>query len=227
MPRADTPSESPEEGDARPAFVELPTGIFTAAGTWFHVSARDLEAYAGPLLERVPLERLLATAETVLRGPQTLTAWMLLVVLLAATPVEAAASGALLFLAWSVIGPGLVLPGLPRALRVLEQVWLQGLAYVAGLSLLAAGGAPGAVWVGLAGFVLLRWGVLERLVDPLAARMRSRLYALPLPDQVLRAVMVRSALRERVSLPQIDRIESDMLRLSRRRSRGSGNRSDD
>jgi hypothetical protein len=205
----------------------LPTGIFTAAGTWFHVSVSDLEAYAGPLLDRVTIDRVLEGAESVLRAPQTLALWMLLVVLLVATPTEAAIAALVVLLGWSVVGPGLVLPGMLPVLRVLETVWLQGGAFVAGLSLLGTSGATSAVWVGLAGFILLRWGLLARLTEPVARRLRAWLYALPLEDQALRAVIIRYALRERVSLPQIDAIEARMLEMGRRMPRGTTSESDD
>jgi hypothetical protein len=205
----------------------LPTGIFTASGNWFRVSVSDLEAYAGPLLRRVPIVRVLEGAESVLRAPQTLAIWMLLVVLLMATPTEAAIATFVVLLGWSVVGPGLVLPGMLPVLRVLETVWLQGGAFVAGLSLLGTSGATSAVWVGLAGFVLLRWGLLARLTEPIARRLRARLYALPLEDQALRAVIIRYALRERVSLPQIDDMEARMLEMGRRTPRGTTSESDD
>lgn len=227
MPRADRPTDSREGRDSKPSFVELPTGIFTASGNWFRVSVSDLEAYAGPLLRRVPIVRVLEGAESVLRAPQTLAIWMLLVVLLMATPTEAAIATFVVLLGWSVVGPGLVLPGMLPVLRVLETVWLQGGAFVAGLSLLGTSGATPAVWVGLAGFVLLRWGLLARLTEPIARRLRARLYALPLEDQALRAVIIRYALRERVSLPQIDDMEARMLEMGRRTPRGTTSESDD
>jgi hypothetical protein len=205
----------------------LPTGIFTASGNWFRVSVSDLEAYAGPLLRRVPIVRVLEGAESVLRAPQTLAIWMLLVVLLMATPTEAAIATFVVLLGWSVVGPGIVLPGMLPVLRVLETVWLQGGAFVAGLSLLGTSGATSAVWVGLAGFILLRWGLLARLTEPVARRLRAWLYALPLEDQALRAVIIRYALRERVSLPQIDDMEARMLEMGRRTPRGTTSESDD
>ena len=227
MPRVERPT-TPREGRAsKPSFVELPTGIFTAAGTWFHVSVGDLRAYAGEVLERVPVEEVLGAAEAILRAPQTLAVWVLLGTLLVATPVQAAIAALAVFIGWSIVGPGLVLPGLLPSLRMLETVWLQAGAFVAGLSLLGASGAVPAVSVGLTGFVLLRWGVIGRLSEPLTGRMRARLFALPLADQALRAVIIRFALRERVSLSQVDAMEARMIEISRRRPRGASSESDD
>ena len=226
MARAEGPIDPTGKEGSRPTFVELPTGIFTAAGTWFRVTTDDLADYASPLLDRMSIDALLAAAETVLRSPQTLGAWLLLGMLFAGSPAQAAFVALVIFTGWSVVGPGLVLPGLVPMLRVLEVVWLQGAAFVVGLSLLGMAGNVVAVGVGLAGFVLLRWGLVSRLVEPVVRRFRSRLYALPVEDQALRAVIIRFSLRERVSLPQIDAMESRMLEIGRRRSRGASSAND-
>lgn len=221
MSRVERPNQSREGGASKPSFVELPTGIFTAAGTWFHVSVDDLRSYAGEVLDRTTIEDLFASAESVLRAPQTLATWVLIATLMIATPVESALATLVVFFGWSVLGPGLVLPGILRILRVLETVWLQAVAYVAGLSILGNSGAITAVSIGLAGFVLLRWGVVSRLAEPLVRALRSRLYALPHADQALRAVIIRFALRERVSLPQLDTMEERMMEIGQRRPHGT------
>jgi hypothetical protein len=68
-----------------------------------------------------------------------------------------------------------------------------------------------AVGVGLGGFVLLRWGVLEWASGYLIRPLRRALYPLPVADQVLRGLIVRVALKHRLSLPQVDDITEDIL----------------
>jgi len=41
--------------------------------------------------------------------------------------------------------------------------------------------------------------------------LRRRLYPLPVTDQVLRGLIVRAALKYRVSVPQVDALTSDIL----------------
>ena len=96
--------------------------------------------------------------------------------------------------------------------RLLDVVFAQGFYYVFMLSLLASRGEMAALGVGLGGFVLLRWGVLARLSHPLVGRIWRSLYALPVPDQVLRAFIIRAALKHGLSLPQLDRLEEQMRR---------------
>jgi hypothetical protein len=65
--------------------------------------------------------------------------------------------------------------------------------------------------MGLTGFVLLRWGLVERALNPLVRPALRALYALPLSDQVLRAFVIRLALNRRLSLPQLDAMQKDIL----------------
>lgn len=198
--------------------------MFTASGTWFHVTRADLEDYAGEVLKRVELERLVTDAESVVRSPQVITVWMLLGLLFFTSPAQAALAAAVMFLAWSVVGPGFVTLPILRLYRALDLVPLQGLAYVTVLSVLANQGNLVGLGTGLAGFVLLRWGVVGRILDPIAAAFRKSLYRLPLADQALRAVIVRHALATGSRLAELDDMERRMLDIAHRR--GNSRRSE-
>ena len=202
--------------DAPPAFVDTPRGLFTAGGTWFHVREDALRRYAAPVLDLADVPTLLARAECWLRLPQTLAVWSLLVLLAVATlqgwPLLGAALGATaVYAAAYLAAPAFPFRWGMRAANVLERAPLQGLAYVLGLSALGMRGATVAVGVGLAGFVLLRWGLVERLLAPLLRPLLSRLYPLPRPDQTLRALVVRLAHAHRRPLPALDALRRDVI----------------
>ena len=199
-------------GQSEAAFVDTPKGIFTASGLWFATTQKALEAYAGPVLERESLPRLLGRAEIWLRSSQVVTLWALPVLLLLVPPSAAALSALTLYIGWRSLGPSFVSEAAANVLRLLDVVFAQGLYYVFMLSLLAARGQMTAMWIGLAGFMLLRWGVLAKLSAPIVGMIWKSLYALPVPDQVLRAFIIRTALKHRLSLPQLDRLEEQMRR---------------
>ena len=48
---------------------------------------------------------------------------------------------------------------------------------------------------GLGWFILIRWGLLDLLLRPLIEWMTRRMYPLPMPDQMLRAVIHSEAIR--------------------------------
>jgi hypothetical protein len=200
-----------EQAGMAGAYVDTPNGIFTASGHWFRTTEELLHRYAAPVLEREPLAKLLRDAEVWLRSPQTMALWALPLLLAAVSPGLAAAGALALYVVWRVVAPGVVNRLLGAVLRVLDSVLLQALYYVFVLSLLGARGAPVAVAVGLAGFVALRWGLVDRLVEPLVRAAWTRLYRHSVPDRVLRSVILGAALRHHLPMPEFDRMERDIL----------------
>ena len=196
---------------AETEYVDTPQGIFTASGVWFRTRVAWLDAYAGAVLEREPLARLLADAALWLRTPQVLTLWFLPLFLWFFAPLQAALGAIVLYLGVATLGPSFVSRRLLGLLRVLDVVLLQAFYYVFMLSVLAAQERLVAVWVGLGGFIVLRWGLLEMATKPLARLVTRSLYALPVPDHVLRALILRAALRYDVALPEIAQIEREVL----------------
>lgn len=189
------------------SFVDTPSGIFTAAGVWFRTTQEELERYAAGVLEHESIERLIEQSEVWLRSAQTLTVWCFPLFLLAAEPLPAALAALTVFVGWRSLGPSLVSRTFERVLAVLDLVWLQGVFYVGILSYFAAAEYFTAVWAGLAGFILLRWGIVEKVTDLLVRLIWSTLYQMPVADQILRAFIIRAAMKYRVSLPQLDQLE--------------------
>jgi hypothetical protein len=94
----------------------------------------------------------------------------------------------------------------------MEHVVFQMGLYVAVLGWLASWPDFEKVTLGLVWFVALRWKVIDLVTKPIVKPLWSQWYSLSLPDQMLRAVIVSSALRFRVSLPDLDRMEERMLK---------------
>lgn len=192
---------------ATPSYVDSPAGLITASGTRFRTSEALLRDFAGDVFEVEPLDRLVRRAEVWLRSPGTLALWVLLGGLLVAAPWAAALAALGAYVLGTMLAPAA--PGRPLAavLGVLERPLVQAPAYIAVLSWIGMGGEVAAVIVGLAGFVGVRLGLVPALLRPLTETLQARLYPLPAPDQTLRAVIVRSALRHGVALPELQRLE--------------------
>jgi hypothetical protein len=215
MPRVTKPPKP--DGDA-PLFVELPNGFFTASGTWFHITTQALKEYAGDVLETEGLSRLVSDAEHWLRSSATLSLWLFAATVPFVPAWQALLGSMVWFAGWSILAPGFVNRPMIRLLRMLEPVGLQGIAYVGVLSWMASGGEFIAVATGLLWFVLVRWGLVARVLDPIVSRFQAGLYGLAVPDQVLRAVIIRAALAHRLGVPQIDAMERKMMEIARGRS---------
>ena len=194
-----------------PTYVDTPSGVVTAEGRWYHIPEAALREYAGAVLDHVALDDLIRWADVWVDSPRTVTLWAL-PVLLWAVPNGGAVGAALgLYVMWTLLSPAL--PSI-RAVRVatpLTNAFVQGGYYVLTLSALAASGARPAMWVGLGAFVLLRWGIIDWGLRAALHVLLRRLYPLPVTDQVLRGLIVRAALRYRVSVPQVDALTADIL----------------
>lgn len=195
-----------------PLFLDTPGGLITASGVHFHTTQAMLERYAGPVLDVVPLATLVERAEVWLRSGTALALWALALFLLVLAPLGAALCALTVYLGWETLSPSLVSQRLVAAFRVLEKVFVQAALYMAVLSTLGAQGQVGSVGVGLAGFVLMRWRVIPWLLRPVLDLLRRPLYTLPVPDQVLRAFVLRAALRHGIALPQLERLKRDLGR---------------
>lgn len=189
------------------AYVATKNGIFTETGTWFAATEDSIRAYAARVLEVRPLPRLLADADVWLRSAQTLAVWSLIAFLTVLSPVPAMLAAVSMYAGWHVIGPSFVALFAVPIFRVLGNVILQGVVYVIVLSMFANAGVMLPVWVGLGGFIAFRWGLIQRALEPLMRPLHRSLYELPVPDQVLRAFIVRTALKHQIDVPQLREIE--------------------
>lgn len=199
------------QGSSSPPYVDTPYGILTEGGRWYHVTEQDVQDYAGAVLDHVSLEQLLRWADTWVDSAKTIALWGL-PLLLWGLPTGWAVGGTLvLFLGWALLSPALPSLLAVRAVALLDHVLAQALYYGITMSAFAAAEMYGAVGVGLGGFVLLRWGVLEWGAGYLIRPLQRMLYPLPVADQVLRGLIVRVALKHRLSVPQVDDITKDII----------------
>ncbi len=198
---------------SREFFVSMPHGIFTADGVWFHTTEELLREFSPEVVEHLGLERLLREASAWARFPAHAAVWLLLVFLLSAPAAEAVLGALVVYVFLAIFGPGLVLSGGARLAVHLSKPVLQGLAYVGILSFLAADGRLGATGAGLAGFILLRWGVLDAVVLPIARRAPGMKRTLPAPDRTLRNLIIRYAMKQGTHTREVADMEASMLRI--------------
>lgn len=203
--RHDSPDADP------PAYVDTPYGLMSAAGRWYHIPEDGVREYAGAVLDHVSLDQLVRWADAWMESPRTVALWALPALLWTLPFGWAALAAVGIYCGWMLASPSF--PGVrgARVVSVLRNVYLQGGYYVVTLSVMAANEQLAAVGVGLAAFVLFRWGVVGWTLRAALRLVRRRLYPLPVPDQILRGLIVRAALKYRVSVPQVDALTSDIL----------------
>ena len=192
-------------------YVDTPCGIMTAGGRWYHVTEEEVRDYAGEVLDHVSLEQLLRWADVWVESAETIVLWTL-PPMLWWLPLNWAVAGALLlYVGWSLASPALPSLLAVRGVAALDHVIAQSVYYVVTMSAIAAAGLHAAVGIGLAGFVLLRWDVLRWASRHVLRPLQRTLYPLPVADQVLRGLIIRVALKHRLSVSQVREITDDIL----------------
>jgi len=191
-----------------PAYIDTPAGILSAGGVRYSTTKALLDDYAKPVFAKVPLERLLVLAEAWQSSPPAVAGLVLLLLLVVSSWPIALAAAILVYGTWAVASPGMATPTGANALRWIGHPVVQGLLFIGGLSALAASGQMAETWTGIAGFIALRLGGAQALLKPVIAPIQDRLYALPIPDQTLRSVIFRTAVKRGVRLDGMAEIES-------------------
>lgn len=197
--------------ESPPTYVDTPYGMMTAAGRWYHIPEADVREYAGAVLDHVSLEKLLEWADAWIDSPRILTLWVLPLLLWGLPVGWASGAAVVLYVGWALLSPALPIIGAVRVAAGLGHSIVQGLYYVLTMSVLASNEQYAAVGVGLAAFILFRWGIVEWAFRWGLRALRRMIYPLPVTDQVLRGLIVRAALKYRVSVPQVDALTSDIL----------------
>ena len=193
------------------AYIDTPKGIFSARGIWFHTCEDSLRTYAKPLLEHRSLNELIEQAERWLHSPATIALW-LWPLWLRLWPLFWAMIGLVVaYLIYAWILPVLVTHVGARILRYLEYPVLQVLFYAVTLGPVAANGQYEVLVAGLVGFLVIRWRWLDRVLMPVVRKLWDKIYHYPVPDKVLKMVIVREAIHYRVDLPEIVEMETSII----------------
>lgn len=195
------------------SYVELPDGLFTSDGIWYHTTIDDLHAFASETIDRVGLESLLGSAATWGRLPTTMGLISLVLFLTLAAPWQSVLGSLSVYLMLAVLSPSVVIYSLIAVVRKLDHPIFQGLIYVLGLSFLASSASFPSVAIGLTGFVLYRWQVVSRVLSPVVDLLRNRWSPLDAPDQILRGVLIRASQKYSTSLTEVDRMEKRMIEI--------------
>ena len=192
-------------------YHSTPQGILTESRIWYRTTVDLLNEYAGELFEREPLEFHLARSDMWIRSPHTLSLWLLALGVMYYHPWKLAVTVPLFFLVWQIVAPALVNRTMASLLRVLDAAILQAVLYAGTMSMLALDGQYGSLAVGLVGFICFRWGILTYLTRPVVVRCWKIMYKLPVPDHILRAFLIRSALKHGINLAGFGEIEQGII----------------
>ena len=209
------------EQKSRPTWVELPEGILTADGVWYHTREEDLRKFAPEVIEHYGISVLLGRSDSWIKLPITATLLVLILFLLVVSPWLAAFYALAVFLLLSLLSPFVVFFGLIPTVSRLNHPIAQGLGYIAVLSFLAADTQMVALAVGLIGFVVLRLQFVTRLISPLSTRFHKAMSPLSAPDLILRNVLIRASLKHGFDAGELSKMQERMLDIMNYRKKSA------
>ena len=200
-------------------FVETPLGIFTANGNWFYTNTEQINAYAPGLLPRVGIDQLIAEAEIWVKSTDVVTILVLLL-LLQLMPASFAAFLSLPVLGlWHLAKSAMVSQWATTVLRfVTHDAFILVLAVVS-ISYLGMQQAYTDFAVGLLFFFLIRFGWIRKGFDRFYERFNT---GIGLNDRLLKMIVIRKAISEGVTIPELKRMEDQILSLMEKKSKTPG-----
>jgi hypothetical protein len=191
--------------------VELPDGITTSNGNWYHTTSDHIEEYLPGLLKKVELEKIIKNADYWVNSANGLS--LILYLALALSGLDAIISGVIsivFFLFWHFNTSAFVTPFLNQIVRLFD---FDGFLYVAAASVLiflSMQGNQGAMWIGLFLFFLFKVGLLKMLLKWISTKGKNR--KVDHQDKVLNMLLVRYGLREGVYTGNIKSMQDSLLK---------------
>ncbi|MDI6400702.1 hypothetical protein QLX67_01755 [Balneolaceae bacterium ANBcel3] len=193
------------------AFIETPRGIFTSAGNWFHITREHLEAFAPGLLSKHSLKKLIRQSEVWIRSSDSLGILLFMVLLYTSSPLLAVLMTTAFVFVWHLYKSTLVSIGLTKLIQVADKEFFLVLVSVFVLSWMGITGEYISVAAGIVFFCILKFGWLRNLVDIAYSRLKKQ--PLHLNDRLLKMLVLRYAIKEDISVKEIQKMEQEILTL--------------
>ncbi|MCA1803090.1 MAG: hypothetical protein LC662_11580 [Rhodothermaceae bacterium] len=199
------------------AFIETPVGIFTPAGNWFHTSTSAIKQFVPGLLKKKPLNELIRDAEVWIRSADNLSILLLLILLVTSGLITAVTVVAIFLPLWHIAKSGAYSRLLTVFLRFIDIEIVLLLFAVGPLSWLGMDGHYYELFAGLAGFILLKFGLYRRFIDYLYNMLNGD--AIPLNDRLFRMVLVKHALANGIRTDEVAEMDKSIRELINKRKK--------
>lgn len=202
--------------------LELPDGITTSNGNWYHITVAHIEQYVPGLLKRYPLERMIKEADTWVKSADGLSLVLYFVLIyLNITPWIAAVTACVFYLIWFLNTSAFVVIAATPLLKILLNdgfvytitgVLLIGISVEVSVLTLGGSIAFSAVWLGIALFFLFKVGLL-RIALLFLLKKRSGVY-ITMQDRVLNMLLIRYGMKAGILTGKIRAMEEELIRLA-------------
>ncbi len=203
--------------------LELPDGITTSNGNWYHINRKQIEQYVPGLLKKYPLERIVHEADAWVKSSDGL-ALMLFFVLayLSVNPLLASVISLVFYFIWYFnTGVFVTVAATPIAkiitmdgvIYTISGILLIGITLNETIAGLGLNVDFSALWYGIALFFLYKVGLLSLGLQFIRAKFWDK-PKVAKEDRILNLLLIRYGLKHGILTGDVEKMEKDLLRIA-------------
>ncbi|MBO6572302.1 MAG: hypothetical protein JJ958_07640 [Balneola sp.] len=191
--------------------VELPDGITTSNGNWYHTTSEAIQQYIPGLLKKHEIGKIIKNADHWVGSCNGISLILYLVLVLFSVDAFLSAGIALLFfLFWYYNTSAFVTPVLNAVARLFHFDGFLYVATAASLIYLSMQGGLTATWVGLGLFFLFKVGLLKMLLTWISSKRSVEKAARQ--DRILNMLLLRYGIKEGLYSGNIQSMQDSLFK---------------
>ncbi|MDR9417773.1 hypothetical protein [Gracilimonas sp.] len=202
--------------------LELPDGITTSNGNWYHITREGIKKYVPGLLEQHPLEKIIEEADAWVKSADGISLMFFFVLaVFGVTPWLAALISLVGYFLWYfntgvfvniMTTPIIKMLSRDGVIYTISVLFLIGVSLQDAISGLDLDVSFNAIWYGLGLFFLYKVGLLRLLIQFL----QKKFFVLPdvsKEDRVLNMLLIRYGLKLGKLTGQVNEMEKELIRI--------------
>ncbi|MEQ9310080.1 MAG: hypothetical protein RLN90_11565 [Balneolaceae bacterium] len=209
-------------GEFKWQMMELPDGITTSNGNWYHITSNKIEKYTPSLLKKYSIERIIKEADAWVKSADAISLVLFfLLVYLSVAPWLATVVSLLFFFIWYfntsaflnlASSPIIKLITTDGFIYSVSAVLLIGIAFTESLASWGLSVEFSALWYGLVLFFLYKVGLLRLLIR--FVQSKSSKPIVELPDRILNMLLIRYGMREGILTGKINEMQDRLIEIA-------------
>lgn len=202
--------------------LELPSGITTSNGNWYHITREGIEKYVPGLLKKYKLERIIQEADAWVKSSDGLALMLyFILVYISVNPLVATVISLVFYFIWYFNTSVFVNLTSTPIFKVLSKdgfVYTVSAVLLIGISLNETLSGMGfsvdfsAIWYGIVLFFLFKVGLLGMVIQ----YIRNKFFdspKIPKEDRILNMLLIRYGMKTGNLTGNVDQMEKELIRV--------------
>lgn len=201
--------------------IELPDGITTSNGNWYHITSEQIEKYTPGLLKEYPIQHIIKEADAWVKSADGLSLFLYFILIyLSTTPWIATLISIGFFLVWYfntsaflniTFSPIIKLFTTDGFVYIVSSALLIGIAFTDALSTYGIYIDFNAIWFGIALFFLFKVGLMRLLIKFIQSRSLDK--KVEMHDRILNMLLIRYGIKSGILTGRINEMQDRLLEV--------------